>query len=167
MEKSKQTLFPSLLFMAQSPLLTLDYLSRRSWHPLLPSSLIHSPQYSRRQMAGFPQRPPRSCKTTQTAFRLHPPTRNKVGLWILPCQGGTQRNPPAGPQSITSLFFQAVAICEAFPHAEHMGLISCRSLTTQSCSKSPNRLCLDPPLHLLLRPSGPSPHAFTSQPASF
>lgn len=91
--------------------------------------------------------------------RLPSPMRNKLEPRILPHQGWIQRNPPTSPPSITSLFFQAVTTCKAFPQAEHMDLIKCRSLTTLSCPNSLHCLCLSPLLHLLLLPLQPQPHS--------
>lgn len=103
---------------------------------------------------------PQSYSTTETALSPPPPpSRNKLEPWIFPHQGRTQRNPPTSPPSITSLFFQAVTTCKAFPQAEHMDLINCRSLTTLSCPNSLNCLYLNPLLHLLLLPPQPRPHS--------
>lgn len=104
---------------------------------ILSFSLNHSPQYCQCQMAEVPQRAPKATAQQKLLSAPSPLTRNKLEPWILPHQGRTQRNPPTSPPSITSLLFQAVATCKAFPQAEHMDLINCRSLTTLSCSNQP------------------------------
>lgn len=140
-EKSKQTLsLFTLFFMAQCLLLTPKDLSRHSWHTLFLVHLNHSPHTVIAKLLKLLKGPlklqhNRNC----TEIPPSPLTRNKLELWILHHQGRTQRNPPTSPPSITSLFFQAVTTCKAFPQAEHMGLINCRSLTTLSC---PNNLKL-------------------------
>lgn len=105
-------------------------------------------------MAEAPQRAPRFTKQQ----KLPPPllhSRNKLEPRILPHQGGTQRpHPTPSHQAVhNKLFFQAVATCTAFPQAEHMGPINCRSLTTLSCSNSLNLPRLNPRLHLFLVPT--------------
>lgn len=96
------------------------------------SSLFFKAQssYCQCQMAGVPRGPWRlqhNRNPNRPPFPLPSPLR------ISPHQGWRQRNPPTSPPSITTPFVQAVTTCKAFPQAEHMGLINCRSLTTLSC----------------------------------
>lgn len=136
-------------------------MSRLGWHTFFLFPLNHSPHtVSAKWLTKFLRGPPklqhnRNCSQPPPP----PPSRNKLEPWIFPHQGRTQRNPPTSPPSITSLFFQAVTTCKAFPQAEHMDLINCRSLTTLSCPNSLNCLYLNPLLHLLLLPPQPRPHS--------
>lgn len=136
-ETSKQTLaLVKLFFMAWSLLLTDKDLSDTVG--ILSLFFKSQSSYCQSQMAEAPQRAPKGC------YGPPSPPRNKLEPWILPHQGRTQRNPPTSPPSITSLFFQAVTTCKAFPQAEHMDLIKCRSLTTLSCPNSLNCVLSQP-----------------------
>ena len=77
-----------------------------------------------------------------------------------PSWSNTKKSPYQPSTHTTSLLVQAVTACKAFPQAEHMDLIKCRSLTMISCPNSPNCLCLNPPLHLLLLPLQPEQSCF-------
>lgn len=98
---------------------------------------------------------PNAPSATETALSS-PPTRNKLELWILPHQDGTQRTTKDPPHPVHNKpVFQAVTTCEAFPQVEHMDLIKCRSLTILSCSNSLNCLHINPWLHHFITASQP------------
>lgn len=159
-EKSKQTLsLVTLFFMAQPLLLTPEDLTRPSWHSLF--SLCSKSSYCQCQTAEVPQRAPPSYSTTETALTpLSPDSKQTGAVDSSPSWSNTKKSPCQPSTHTTSLLVQAVTTCEAFPQAEHMDLIKCRSLTMISWPNSPNRLCLNPLLHLLLLPLQPEQCCF-------
>ena len=104
---------------------------------------------------------PPSYSTTETALApLSPDSKQTGAVDSSPSWSNTKKSPCQPSTHTTSLLVQAVTTCDAFPLAEHMDLIKCRSLTMISCPHSPNCLCLNPPLHLLLLPLQPEQRCF-------
>lgn len=109
-------------------------------------------------MAETPQPPPPHPPfTKQQKLPPPPPLQKQTGAADSSPSGCNTKTPPHPTPSHQAvhnkLFFQAVATCTAFPPAEHMGPINCRSLTTLSCSNSLNLPRLHPRLHLFLVPT--------------
>lgn len=135
--------------------------SGHSWHTFFNFLLNHSRRTVFAKWLKFLRGPPEASAQQKLLSAPSPRLEtNAVHSRISPHQGRTQRNPPTSPPSITTLFFQAVTTYKAFPQAEYMDQVNCRSLTTLSCQNSLNCLCLNPPRpHLLLLPLQPNPHS--------
>lgn len=82
---------------------------------ILSFSLNHSLQYCQCQMAEVPQKAPKATAQQKLLSAPSPRLETNWSCGFLPTRIEHKETPPTSPPSITSLFFQAVATCKAFP----------------------------------------------------